>query len=309
MDWKKIKTDLMLALSSHLLQKLVGYFVVVVLARYLDKDHMGEFFFAAAIAYVFAFLTDMGLNKYLIRRVAEAPDEAIDAFSEALAIRVPLLLISFAALNAFIAITRPQLLDIMLLTSIYVFAGDFYFTFGALFVGLRQLGLRFVTQLVGQALAVLLILAVVQAGGGLPPILLAYAAANGLMLAAAMAAAGHRVGRVKILPPLQAMRRVLPQALPFFVLMFLGLVVFKVDTLMLGYLFPGDAAARYAEVARYEASYRIFEVSRFLVRPGALVVGRRRDARRLGPQEGVDFRVLDERRAGSKTFLLMGRPR
>lgn len=265
MDWRKIKTDLMLALSSHLLQKLVGYFVIVVLAHHLDKPQMGEFFFAAAMAYVFATMSEVGVNKHMVRRIAENNHTALEAYSEAISVRLPLLLASLLILNLIIALTKPHLFTIVLLTSIYVYAGDFYFTIGSLFVGLRRVGCRFVTQLIGQTLVVALILATVWMGGGLYEILIVYAAANVALVVSAMIIAAVVIGRTRLVRPIGAMKRVLPQALPFFVLTFLSLIVFKVDTLMIGYMRDAD------EVARYESSYKVFEISRFLVRPAATV--------------------------------------
>jgi O-antigen/teichoic acid export membrane protein len=54
-------------------------------------------------------------------------------------------------------------------------------------------------------------------------------------------------------------------SLPFFVMTFLGLVLFKVDTLML-FLIKSSST-----VAIYEAAYKPLEASRFIIRPAAMI--------------------------------------
>ena len=58
----KSQKDLFLAFSSHFFYKVVGYLVLMILSRYLAKDEMGEFFFAAALATFFVMLTELGTD-------------------------------------------------------------------------------------------------------------------------------------------------------------------------------------------------------------------------------------------------------
>jgi O-antigen/teichoic acid export membrane protein len=55
------------------------------------------------------------------------------------------------------------------------------------------------------------------------------------------------------------------QSLPIFAVTLLDTMHFKADTVMLGFLRPLSA------VASYEAAYRLFEVSRLVIRPVALI--------------------------------------
>ncbi len=54
MEWRGIKTDLAFAASSNLSQKLLGFVVLAILARSLDKSEMGELLFAITLASLFA---------------------------------------------------------------------------------------------------------------------------------------------------------------------------------------------------------------------------------------------------------------
>ena len=56
-NWQKVRTDLLLAFSSHFFYKITGFLVLMILTRYLAKDEMGEFFFAASLASLFVLIT------------------------------------------------------------------------------------------------------------------------------------------------------------------------------------------------------------------------------------------------------------
>ena len=73
MDRKKISLDLGMSAGTQVFMKLVSYVVITILARYLSKEDMGAFFFAATLATFFALLTELGTNRYLIREVSEDP--------------------------------------------------------------------------------------------------------------------------------------------------------------------------------------------------------------------------------------------
>lgn len=269
MDRQKIKIDLLLATITQILQKVVGYFVIVILTHYFSKDDMGAFFFAAAVAYLFSYVTELGLDKYIVRSVAEDDNNAQRVLGEALSIRFPAAIVAYLSLIGFIALTRPEMLEIVALTGLYVFASELYYVLGALLVGLRRIGLRSATQLIGQSLVVLLIWYTVYRGGDLTRVLIAYGAANVVLFLASLAIVRRVVGPFRLTFDPAVLLRVLKVSVPFYILMFLGLVVFKLDTLMLGFMLPKDQAL--LEVARYEAGYKFFEVSRLAVRPAAMI--------------------------------------
>ena len=72
LNWRKVKYDLLLSFSAHFFFKLVGYLVLAIMSRYLEKGEMGEFFVAAALGTFFVQITELGTNNYLMREVASA---------------------------------------------------------------------------------------------------------------------------------------------------------------------------------------------------------------------------------------------
>lgn len=261
-----VRNDLLLATSAQFLQKAANYVVLVILAKYLDDlSRMGDVFFALAAATVAAILSELGTGKFLTREVAHRPDAALQTLSEVLSIRVPATLVLFVGLNAATALLRPDLVVIMSLTSAYVLAGNLYWSFAAFFVGLRRLGWRFVTNLVGQVLLVGSVLVAVLVDAPLEVVLGCYVGSQAIMLGLAFAVVRLEFGHVPLRWRGEEAGRIVRASFPLFLLAALEEIHFKADTLM---LFAMDSAEA---VANYEAGYKLLEASRFLVRPAAMV--------------------------------------
>jgi O-antigen/teichoic acid export membrane protein len=265
MDWRKIKLDLTMALGSQLLQKLAGFVVLMVLARHLDKGVMGQFFLAGTLATFLALATELGVNRYLMRSSAQRPDEALVALGHVLALRLPLMLIGYVVLAAAVFVLQRELTVPVLLTSLYVLLQEFGYTFSALMLGLGRVAMRTVTTLIAQVLTVALVLGAVALNAGLTAVLVVFVAANVVTIALTVVLVRRRIGPFRLDWPHTEARAIVRESLPFFLLSVLGVIHFKVDSLMLGIL------RDYEQVATYEAGYKFLEVSRFVVRPAAMV--------------------------------------
>jgi len=262
---QNVKQDLLLAGSSHLFQKMAGYVILMILTRHLTKTSMGEFFFAATFVSFFAIATDLGTSNYLVRRVSEDPDNALRYLSEVISLRIPFIVLSFVILNILSLILFPRLTLIVFLTSIYVLFEDFYSSFGAILLGLNRLRYRVITGITGPFLLLIFVFVTVVLNGKLIAILMNYIMANIIMICISVLLIYNKVGRFGLVWETSASQRILRYSFPFFVLMYLGLLFFKIDTIMLGVLKSTLA------VAQYEAGYKLFEVSRFIIRPVAMI--------------------------------------
>lgn len=266
MHWSRTRADLALATFAELAQKAAGYIVLAILARHVDPSDMGRIFFAFTLAALVSAATELGTGRYLIREVATRPDSGLVRLGEVLTLRIPLVVGGFLLLNAAILLIRPDLAPVVLPTSAAVLVGDLYFAFGAYLVGRRAVGLRVATGLSGPLLLVLLVLVVVARGATLRQVLACYLASGCVTLAAGALAVRRRFGPIPFTGNRTGAWRAARTSLPFFFLTVLGIAHFKVDTLLLFVL------ATPAAVAVYETGYKLFEVSRLLVRPTATVV-------------------------------------
>lgn len=265
MQRRGIRIDLALATFSNLSEKFLGFVVLAILARSLDKSDMGELLFATALASLFALLGELGTTRYLTHATATREETALVALSEVFSLRLFSMAAAYLGLSLFALAFMPERLEILLLAGAFVLIGDLYFAFAGLFLGLRRVGYRFVTGLIGPCLLLALMLVAVSRGWDLHAILLCHIAANVALVAITALAIRLRFGRFGLVFDAHRLRRVLREALPYFALILLALVFLKVDTLMLGFM------RSVGEVADYEAGYKFFEVSRFAVRPVGMI--------------------------------------
>ena len=265
MNWPQIRTRILMVGGSQLVQKLVGFLIIAIIARHIARDRMGEFFLAAAIGTVVAQATELGTGRHLIRAVASDRAGALGQLSRALALRLPAMAFAFVAVNVACLVVKPSLAPTLVLVTLYLLLQDLTFTFSAYFVGLEQYGYRVSVDLLGQALLASATLLLVYLGGGLPSILWAYIGAHATVLTVMYAIVRAQHGPLDLVWDLDVATGVARQSLPIFAVTLLDTMHFKADTVMLGFLRP------LTTVASYEAAYRLFEVSRLVIRPISLI--------------------------------------
>lgn len=265
MNWKKIRKDLFLASLSHFIYKVVGYLVLTILTRYLTKGDMGEFFFAASLATFFALITQLGTDDYLIREVSEKPANVIQNLSEVISIRLILFGLFLLLLNGFTLVFKYEIAEVVFLTSIYVLFEQLYSSLGAAFIGLRRIKYNVIVGIGSRILLLLLIFWVVKLHGSLAFIISCYIFANLILFISSFLIWRLKIGRIKLFFNFAPARKVIRLAFPFFLLSVLGIIHFKIDSLMLGFM------KTYSTVAAYEAAYKIFEASQFLTVPLGMI--------------------------------------
>ncbi len=253
--------NLGVALGSQLFYKLTGYITLALLTRYLAKPEMGQFFFAATLAGTAVLFTEMGTHRTLVRSAASDPARALETVSDVVSFRLPLFAIYFALINAFVWVTRPDLLPVMLLTSVYIALEELYLSFGSLFVGIQRLLHNAVAGVSCRLVLIGLVLVAIRADLGLRAVLVAHVVANAVLVAVGYAIVRRRLGPVRLRWTRARAKAMAVESLPLFAVTMLGMVHAKVDTVMLGFL------GSYTDVARYQAAYKLLDASRFLVRP------------------------------------------
>ncbi len=256
--------DLVLSVLSQLVQKLPGLVAAMVLARHFDKDLIGQFFFFGVVASIAATASHLGTDRELRRSVAQRPDEALDMLGQVLPLRLVSIVVLFVGINAAVALLSPDMLAISALCTAYMLVGDLFFSYSAVFVGFRWMGLRLAVGAIGPLLIALSSLAVFL-GWSLPAVLALYVCANALMVTVAALATRARLGRPHLEWRFERLKPMLTVAAPFLFTEIVLLLQGKVDVLMI------FALSTATQVAEYEASYRLLEVTRTLIRPLMMV--------------------------------------
>ena len=197
MNWQKIRKDLLLAGTSQFIYKVIGYFIITILTRYLAKDEMGEFFFAASLATFFSLVTEAGTSRYLVREVASKPKEALHYFSEVISLRLPLSALYIFIINGFTLLFNPDIAEVVLLTSIYVLLEQFYISFGSLFMGLKKIKYNFIAGVSTRILLVGFMVLAVKLEGSLTLIIICYLFANALLIVVSFLIVWSKIGLPK----------------------------------------------------------------------------------------------------------------
>lgn len=76
-------------------QKIIAFVYFLFVARIMMPEATGEYFIAISITVIFTVVADMGITAVVIREVAKDPSQAAARLSQALSIKLPLLVLSF----------------------------------------------------------------------------------------------------------------------------------------------------------------------------------------------------------------------
>src|SRR5712692_7040812 len=228
--WRTLARDLGIAFSSQVFYKLTGYVTLALLTRYLDKAAMGQFFFTATLAGTAVLFTELGTHRTLVRSAASDPERALIVTSEILSFRLPLFALYFALVNAFTLLVRPELLAVMLLTSLYVGLEELYLSFGSLFVGIQRLGHNAIAGICCKLVLIGLILFVMRANLGFRAILVAHVVANAVLVLVAYIIVRRRLGPVRLSWRSGRARNLTAESFPLFAVAMLSLLHAKADT-------------------------------------------------------------------------------
>jgi O-antigen/teichoic acid export membrane protein len=261
LNWRKIADDIALVAAGGTFRKLVSYIVIVAIARHLHKDDIGAFFFAASLASVAALFTEFGTTTYMVREIAASHARTNAVIGAVLCVRLPLMVVSGAVLMLVAWAFYPEIQTAVAFSILYLFLESLAFTFAAVFIALRRIRQRVVTDVASRIVLVAAIFLAIRLDAGLPAVLMAFVVSN-LVLAVWCVwwlRADH--GPIPVRWNLAEARTVLERSAPFFLLIVLSVLHFKVDTVMLGFMTSLEA------VATYEVAYRCFEVSRVAIRP------------------------------------------
>ncbi len=249
--------------GAQVLVRLVALGYKVFLARTLGPDGYGHYAWVLTTVLLFSLLVEAGFNRLLIRDIARDPERGPALLGAVTRIRAWL---AGAALGIMLATflvvptDRAHLLGLAI-AGLTLFIGAAALTFDAAFYAAEQARFSGVGQVLVTVLGAGLGVAAVLAGLGLPGLFVAVVGAE----LARVFYLYRRLGTIRLRPVWRlatSLRPLVRDALPYALLAVLGMIYFRVDTVMLGSL-RGDA-----ETGVYTAAFKLFEVLMFV--PGTL---------------------------------------
>lgn len=243
--------------------KVLSFFILLYIARYLGPTDFGKFSFAFAFIYFFGFITEIGIHDILVREAAKDPDNAGKLIGNATIVKVVLSFI--ALLSAIVAI---NLMDYPESTkdALYVASLGLFVTCLGSFGTVYEINLKMeYAVLFSIASRVFFLLFVFVAGLrnlSLPVFVFASVTADFVENFLMFLFSGKFV-KTRFNLDLDIIKRILHESFPVAVASVFTMIYFRIDVVMLSIL-KGDI-----DVGFYSAAYRLTEAFIFL--PSVLI--------------------------------------
>lgn len=238
----------------------MGLFYTVFLARNLGVSDFGLFSVGLAYFSIISAISDFGFNRYLIREVSKGNRQKWDIICNLLMLRLTLVSLFFAsfAVSLYLLDQDKMRISVILLSALAVLPQTVGLTFDGVFIALRKLQFSALAAIISSFSTVIIGIFLLSFGFGL------FGAVNALILGQLIFAitfllltifhVGIKLSEIK----LSVVKKALAGSLPYGVLGILGLLYFRIDTVMLAYL-RGNF-----ETGIYGASYKFLEAVTFI---------------------------------------------
>lgn len=244
--------------------RVIGFFYTIFLARNLGVSDFGLLTVALAYFSLVSAISDLGLNQFLIRELARNRKPPTELISNIAMIRLTLASSFFAvfAVGLYLFDQDKMRVSLTLLSLLAIVPQSVALTFDAIFVSIKKLQFSAISLFISSLTTVLV--GTYLVGLGLGPIGAINALIFGQIIYLAVLVVFLYKYRISPLSSvkLSVIKKALMGALPYGVLGILGLLYFKVDSILLSYL-RGSF-----ETGLYGAAYRFLEATVFI--PNAL---------------------------------------
>ena len=246
--------------AAQVLSKVIGLFYTIFLAKNLGVEIFGLFSVGLAYFSIVSAISDFGFNRYLIREISKDEGQKWEIVCNLLILRLTLVSLFFGIFSVFLYFFDPNKMrvSIILLSSLAVLPQTVALTFDGIFIALRKLQFSALASIVSSLATVFIGFLLINMGFEI------YGAVNALILGQLVFAiffiilfsfhSGVHFGEIK----LSIIKSSLKGSLPYGLLAILGLLYFRIDTVILSYL-RGNF-----ETGLYGASYRFLEATAFI---------------------------------------------
>lgn len=249
---------------AQILTRVIGFFYTIFLASSLGVLDFGLYSLGLAYFSIISSLADFGFNRFLIREIAKDGGKQWELVWNLVTLRLTMICIFFAIFAGVLyAFDSDKMrVSIILLASLAVLPQAIAVTFDGIFIALRRLHLSAVASVIGSVSIAALGFTLVTAGFGV------FGAINAIILGQVIFASTlivllYRQGGLKISDvKFSVIKKALLGSLPYGLLAILGLLYFRIDTILLSYM-KGNF-----ETGIYAAGYKFLETLVFI--PNAL---------------------------------------
>ncbi len=257
---ERVASNATLLIASRILSRLIGLAVILLITRLLGAVEFGKFSFAFSFVGLFAVIVGAGLTPLVTREMARDRNRAGEVLASALVLKIGLLAAGFAAL---LLATRyfvddPDNRAATYLAALSLFSVSFTGTMNGAFRAFERMQYEVFGFVVGKVVLFALCLLCFLSRVGLNTVVGAFAAASLVELGISLLLVRGRLLKSGYVVTGTTMRRILRSAPPFALSAVLGVIYFRIDTVMLHFL-KGDLATGW-----YGGAYRFIEAVVFI---------------------------------------------
>lgn len=249
---------------AQILTRVIGFFYTIFLANSLGVLDFGLYSLGLAYFSIISSLADFGFNRFLIREIAKEGGKQWELVWNLVMLRLTMICLFFAifAVVLYMFDQDSMRVSVILLASLAVLPQAIAVTFDGIFIALRKLQFSAIASIIGSVSIAALGFTLVTSGFGV------FGAINAIILsqiifAATLILLTFRQGGLKISAvKLSVIKKALLGSLPYGLLAILGILYFRIDTVLLSYM-KGNF-----ETGIYAAGYKFLETLVFI--PNAL---------------------------------------
>lgn len=247
-------------LIAQFLVKIVSFFYTVFLARILGVENFGLFTVALSYFSLISAVADFGISRYLIRELARGHKDVSTLVSNILILRLTAIAVVFAVFSVGMSILDPNIdrVSLTLIALLSIFPQAVALTIDGVFVAVNKFKLSAFGLVILSVVTAILGVGLVYSGFG--PMGASAALFFGELLYALFMAFLFWKQKFVFKPAIETkiLKEIIVGSLPYGLLGVLGLLYFKIDTILLSYM-RGSF-----ETGIYAVAYRFLEAIIFI---------------------------------------------
>lgn len=245
---------------AQTLTRVISFFYIIYLAKLLGVSDFGQFSVALAYFSIISSVADFGFNRFLIREVAKDRSQAPDLVWNVVMLRLTLTSLLFATFSVILYFLDPDKMrvSLSLLATLAILPQGVAMTFDGIFVAIQKLQFSAVSLFVSSLSTALVGWYLV--GNGLGPMGAVNALIFGQMIYVLVLVIFLYKNQAPVYSAvnLATIKKAIIGSLPYGLLGILGLLYFRIDTIILSYI-KGSF-----ETGIYGAAYRFLEAVTFI---------------------------------------------
>ena len=253
-DAHRIAKNTLWQLGQRISRRLLGYLLIVYLARKLGTSHFGMFVFANSFISLFIIIADLGLTTLMIREVARDKDKGPTFVGQVVLLKLILAMITFGLIIFAMNLMQVelQIRPVIYLLSVYCLLENLGTFYGGIFQAYEKMGYNTVIEFIQKVFLLIVCVLLLSLGYGLLAVCLAYMFSGifhcGLKI--------KLVSKKFFIPQYQVQTsfwiHILKESFPMAIIAAISMIYYNIDMVMLKH-FQGEEV-----VGCYGVSYHLF---------------------------------------------------